>query len=68
MAEHTHTTRAPYRLGRHPRRTDHPALLTADGTLAATFAVNATRMEIAAIMATGGLALHDDDTVTKGAV
>ncbi len=67
MAEHAHTTPAPCRLGHHPRRTDHPALLHADGTVAATFALDATRAEIAAKLGERGLVLRDDDTVTQAA-
>ncbi len=54
---------ALYRLGHHPRRTDHPALLHADGTVAATFAYNATREHIIASLEHAGLVLHADDTV-----
>ncbi len=53
-----------YRLGRHPRRTDHPALLNADGTVAHTFAYDAEREEITASLGHAGLMLHADDTVT----
>ena len=52
-----------YRLGHHPRRTDHPALLHADGTVAATFAYNATREHIITSLEHAGLVLHADDTV-----
>ena len=54
-----------YRLGRHPRRTDHPALLNADGTVAHTFAYDATREQIIASLEHAGLVLHQDDTVTQ---
>ena len=57
-------TPRPYRLGRHPRRTDHPALLNADGTVAATFAYNASREDIISSLEHAGLVLHADDTVT----
>ncbi len=53
-----------YRLGRHPRRTDHPALLHLDGTVAHTFAYNADREEIIASLSHAGLMLHADGTVT----
>ena len=62
-----HTTPAPYRLGTHPRRPDHRALLAADGTLQSTFGITDTRAEIAATLARGGLTLHEDDTVTQAA-
>lgn len=67
MAEHAHITPAHYRLGHHPRRPDHRALLAADGTLANTFHLDATRQEIAGILRARGILLHDDDTVTQGA-
>ncbi len=53
-----------YRLGRHPRRTNHPALLNADGTVAHTFGFDADREEIIASLEHAGLMLHADDTVT----
>ena len=53
-----------YRLGHHPRRTHHPALLNADGTVAHTFAHNAEREEIIASLDHAGLMLHADGTVT----
>ena len=56
-----------YTLGRHPRRPDHPALLNPDGTAAHTFHIEATRTEIAAILAARGLALHADGSVTQAA-
>ena len=63
MTENAHTTPA-YRLGVHPRRNDHPALLHDDGRLALTFALDASRAEIIEKLLAGGLILHADDTVT----
>ncbi len=60
----TATPTPTYRLGRHPRRPDHPALLNADGTVAHTFAYNADRAEIIGSLEHAGLMLHSDDTVT----
>ena len=65
MAEHVHSTTAPCQIGHHPRRTDHPALLSADGELVTTFVYNATRAEITEALSNGGLVLHVNDTVTK---
>jgi hypothetical protein len=67
MAEHAHTTPTSYRLGRHPRRPDHPALLNPDGSVAHTFHKEAIRTEITAILAARGLAVHADGTVTQTA-
>ena len=53
-----------YRLGRHPRRTDHPALLHTNGQVAHTFAYDANRDEIIASLEHAGFALHADDSVT----
>ncbi len=53
-----------FRLGHHPRRTDHPALLDQRGEAVCTWAVDESREEIAAILKRGGYVLHDDDTVT----
>jgi hypothetical protein len=67
MAEYSSITPAPFKLGHHPRRADHYALLTADGALQGTFPAAATRAEIIDTLALTGLVLHDDDTVTRAA-
>ena len=53
------------RLGRHRRRPERFALILADGTVSNWFGVTDSREEIAALLARAGLALHDDDTVTR---
>ncbi len=55
---------ATYRLGRHHRRPELPALLNADGSAAHTFAYNAEQKEIIASIEHAGLMLHADGTVT----
>ena len=54
-----------YRLGQHPSRSDHLAILQPDGTVASTMALDATRAEIAANLARQSLTLHDDNTITQ---
>ena len=57
-----------YRLGRHPRHSDHFALLDLDGSPTHTFHRDATRQGSAGILRQRGLELHPDDTVTQAAV
>ena len=57
--------RSPYRLGHHPRQTDLPALLNADGTVAHMFAYNATQEEIIASLEHASMVLHSDGTVDE---
>jgi hypothetical protein len=53
------------RIGRHADRPERLALLYPDGRVSNWFAQDATRDDVAAILAQNGLTLHDDDTVTK---
>jgi hypothetical protein len=54
-----------WRLGDHPRRRDHSAVLRPDGEVANTFGAGDSVDAIRAILLQGGFVLHEDNTITR---